>query len=352
MTSSSAIAANADSEPALIAVQKAAVLDRLRSLLPGLTVAATVALAVGFIAEHYGGPAFLLALLLGMAFNFLATDARVRPGIDFAARSVLRTGVALLGIRITFDRIFELGIGPVALAVCGVALSILSGVILARLVGRSREEGLLSGGAVGICGASAAMAIAAALPRSPQAERLTLLTVIGVTALSTAAMVIYPLLAKTLGFDETASGVLFGATIHDVAQVLGAGLTVSPHAGDIATFVKLVRVACLLPVVVTIAWLYRTQTADGSGGSQQLLPRFLLGFVALVVLASILPLPEMLVSGVSDVSRACLLIAISALGVKTSFGELFALGWKPLLLILAETAILLVFVTTALLLAF
>jgi uncharacterized integral membrane protein (TIGR00698 family) len=331
-------------------------LNRLRGLWPGLTVAATVALAVGFISEHYGGPAFLLALLLGMAFNFLATDARVRPGIDFAARSVLRIGVALLGIRITFDRIWELGIGPVALAVCGVALSILSGALLARLAGRSREEGLLSGGAVGICGASAAMAIAAALPRSPQAERLTLLTVIGVTALSTAAMVIYPLLAKTLGLDETASGVLFGATIHDVAQVLGAGLTVSPHAGDIATFVKLVRVACLLPVVVMIAWLYRrtaTEKAEGgAGGQQQLLPRFLLGFVALVVLASILPLPEMLVSGVSDVSRACLLIAISALGVKTSFGELFALGWKPLLLILAETAILLVFVTTTLLLAF
>ena len=320
-------------------------LNRLRGLWPGLTVAATVALAVGFISEHYGGPAFLLALLLGMAFNFLATDARVRPGIDFAARSVLRIGVALLGIRITFDRIWELGIGPVALAVCGVALSILSGALLARLAGRSREEGLLSGGAVGICGASAAMAIAAALPRSPQAERLTLLTVIGVTALSTAAMVIYPLLAKTLGLDETASGVLFGATIHDVAQVLGAGLTVSPHAGDIATFVKLVRVACLLPVVVMIAWLYRrtaTEKAEGGAG----------GLVALVVLASILPLPEMLVSGVSDVSRACLLIAISALGVKTSFGELFALGWKPLLLILAETAILLVFVTTTLLLAF
>lgn len=335
-------------------------IERLRALLPGLTVAATVALAVGFIAEHYGGPAFLLALLLGMAFNFLAADARVRPGIDFAARSLLRLGVALLGIRITFERILDLGFGPVALAVGGVAVALLSGVVLAKLAGRSREEGLLSGGAVGICGASAAMAIAAALPRSPQAERLTLLTVIGVTALSTAAMVIYPLLAKTLGLDETASGVLFGATIHDVAQVLGAGLTVSPEAGDVATFVKLVRVACLLPVVVAIAWLYRARRGEGAGqgaaameaGGQPLLPRFLLGFVTLVLLASLLPLPAGLVAGVSDLSRGCLLIAIAALGVKTSFAELFALGWKPLLLILAETAILLAFVTLALLLAF
>ena len=238
-------------------------MDRLRNLLPGLTVAATVALAVGFISDHYGGPPFLLALLLGMAFNFLSTDARVRPGIDLSARTVLRIGVALLGIRITVDRITELGPVPILLAICGVTVAIGSGLLLARLAGRSREEGLLSGGAVGICGASAAMAISAALPRSPQAERLTLLTVIGVTAFSTIAMIIYPVLASMLGLDETAAGVLFGATIHDVAQVLGAGLTVSPHAGDVATFVKLVRVACLLPVVVGIGLIYRTRSAGG-----------------------------------------------------------------------------------------
>ncbi len=324
--------------------------ERLRRWLPGLTVAATVALAVSFISEHYGGPPFLLALLLGMAFNFLAADARVRPGIDIAARFVLRVGVALLGIRITFDRIADLGPGPVALAVGGVSVALLTGLVAARLAGRSREEGLLSGGAVGICGASAAMAIAAALPRSPQAERLTLLTVIGVTALSTVAMVIYPLLAKTLGLDETHAGILFGATIHDVAQVLGAGLTVSPQAGDVATFVKLLRVSCLLPVVFLIGWFYRGRAEEGAGGSKsQLLPPFLIGFAVLVVVGSLLPLPALAVATISDISRACLLIAISALGVKTSFGELFALGWKPLALILIETLVLLAFVTTALL---
>lgn len=324
-------------------------MERLRRPLPGLTVAITVALAVGFIADHYGGPPFLLALLLGMAFNFLSADARVRPGIDLAARSVLRIGVALLGIRITFDRIADLGPVPVLLAISGVAVALGSGLLLARLAGRSPAEGVLSGGAVGICGASAAMAIAAALPRSPQSERLTLLTVIGVTALSTLAMIIYPLLAKTLGLDETAAGVLFGATIHDVAQVLGAGLTVSPQAGDVATFVKLVRVACLLPVVVMVGWAFRAASDGQAAQTQPLLPPFLIGFVALVVLGSVVTLPAIVVNGVSEVSRWCLLVAISALGVKTSFAELFALGWKPLVLILAETVILLGFVLLGLL---
>lgn len=323
-------------------------MERIRTAVPGLTVAATVALAVSFIAGHYGGPPFLLALLLGMAFNFLSADARVRPGIDLAARSVLRIGVALLGIRITVDHIADLGPVPVVLAVGAVMVAIGAGLLLARLGGRSREEGLLSGGAVGICGASAAMAIAAALPRTPQSERLTLLTVIGVTALSTVAMVVYPLLAKTLGLDEATSGVLFGATIHDVAQVLGAGLTVSPQAGDVATFVKLVRVACLLPVVVAIGWLYRKAGEAPSAQSQPLLPPFLLGFVALVVLGSVVPLPAAVVGGVSDLSRGCLLVAIAALGVKTSFAELFALGWKPLALILGETVILLLAVLAGL----
>ncbi|MEK9971164.1 MAG: putative sulfate exporter family transporter, partial [Ferrovibrio sp.] len=88
------------------------------------------------------------------------------------------------------------------------------------------------------------------------------------------------------------------------------------------------------------------------GQSQPLLPHFLIGFVALVVLGSIVALPPALVSGVSEVSRWCLLVAISALGVKTSFGELFALGWKPLLLILGETLILLGFVLAGLFLLF
>ncbi|WP_374299773.1 YeiH family protein [Ferrovibrio sp.] len=327
-------------------------MEQLRRPLPGLTVAVTVALAVGFIADHYGGPPFLLALLLGMAFNFLSADARVRPGIDLAARSVLRIGVALLGIRITFDRIADLGLVPVLLAVCGVAVALCSGLLLARLAGRSAAEGVLSGGAVGICGASAAMAISAALPRSPQSERLTLLTVIGVTALSTLAMIVYPLLAKTLGLDETAAGVLFGATIHDVAQVLGAGLTVSPQAGDVATFVKLVRVACLLPVVVMVGWAFRVAGDGQATQTQPLLPHFLIGFVALVVLGSVVTLPAIVVNGVSEISRWCLLVAISALGVKTSFAELFALGWKPLVLILAETVILLGFVLLGLLIFF
>lgn len=328
--------------------------EAIRNSLPGLWLAVVVALAVAFISEHYGGPQFLLALLLGMAFNSIARNDRLAPGIDFASRTILRLGVMLLGVRITFEQIAEVGVWPVLLAVAGVAVAIAAGFLGAHFFGRGRAEAILSGGAVGVCGASAAMAISAVLPKGPQSERLTLLTVVGVTVLSTCAMIVYPVLSKLLGLSDTAAGIFFGSTIHDVAQVLGAGLTVSPQAGDVATLVKLVRVSCLLPVVVFAAWICRdvgvTSLAAGTASRPPALPGFLVGFVLLVLLGSLVHLPPVLVAGVSDFSRACLLVAIAALGVKTSFGELLALGWRPLALILVETLALLLFAVMGLLL--
>ena len=130
--------------------------------------------------------------------------------------------------------------GAVAL---GVVLTIAFGILLARLLGFGVHFGLLTGGAVAICGASAALALAAALPAHPQKERAAAFTVIGVSLLSTVAMMLYRWLVHWLGFDAHAAGVFLGGTIHDVAQVVGAGYSVSQEAGDTATVVKLLRVA-------------------------------------------------------------------------------------------------------------
>src|SRR6185312_7645057 len=116
--------------------------------------------------------------------------------------------------------------------------------------------GVLSGGAVAICGASAALAIASVLPRSDTRERDTILAVVSVTALSTIAMILYPVFAISIGLDHRHAGVFIGGTIHDVAQVVGAGYTISNETGDIATYVKLLRVAMLLPAAFTISFLY------------------------------------------------------------------------------------------------
>ena len=202
---------------------------RGRQLLPGLIASVVIAAAANFLSDHYGAPVMLFALLLGMAMNFLSTHDQARPGIEFAAREVLRVGVALLGLRITLGQIAALGWHPVALIGISVVVTILMSMLAARALGFNVLFGLLSGGATAICGASAALALAAALPAHPGKERATLFTVIGVSALSTFAMIGYPLIAQALGFSSQTSGIFLGATIHDVAQVVGAGYGMSPR---------------------------------------------------------------------------------------------------------------------------
>jgi uncharacterized integral membrane protein (TIGR00698 family) len=317
-----------------------ALIGKARTFWPGVALPLLIALAATFISEHYGGPQLLYALLFGLALHFLYHDVRCKPGIEFCARNLLRIGVALLGARITFAQIGQLGIGPLATAVAGIASTILLGAWVARRFGLKTNFGLLSGAAVSICGASAALAVSAVMPKSKEGERQTLLTVVGVTGLSTLAMVLYPLLAKALRLSDTGAGIFLGGTIHDVAQVIGAGLTISHSAGDTAVIVKLFRVALLVPVVAILAVYWRKgreQAQRGGNGRAPLLPLFLLGFAALVLLNSAGFVPSRLGDALSQLSRACLVVAISALGIKTSFEELVKLGWRPVALMAIET---------------
>lgn len=288
----------------------------------GVVFVALVALAASFLSEHYGGPAMLFALLLGMAFNFLTEDERTAPGITFASKTILRLGVGLLGARITAEQMVSLGAAPVILVGATMAATILCGLLVARLFGRHWSFGLLAGGAVAICGASAALAVAAVLPQRDDSEENTLFTVVAVTSLSTIAMIVYPMIFSALGFNDIQMGLLFGATIHDVAQVVGAGYAVSDEAGDMATFVKLMRVA-LLPVVLLAIIIFAPR--GGEPGRVQF-PSFVILFAALVVLNSVGAIPRVVSVTLSDASRWMLIIAIAALGAKTSLKKMFSLG--------------------------
>lgn len=318
---------------------------------PGLLVCLLLAFSATFVSEHYGGPQLLYALLFGLALHFLSKDPKVRPGIDFCGRTLLRIGVALLGFRITFDQVSALGWTTAVLVVLGVASTVALGVALARTLGLTRDQGLISGASVGICGASAALTVASVLPQTRDNERFTLLAVVGVTLMSTLAMVAYPLLAKWLALSPAQAGLFFGATIHDVAQVVAAGSLLSTPtqttAVDTATIVKLFRVMLLMPIALLIASLYRG--ADTTANEAQetsnapkaatvpLIPGFLLAFIVFMLLATVHALPAQVPGWASQASRACLVIAIGAAGLKTSFEELRELGWAPVWMLSAET---------------
>jgi uncharacterized membrane protein YadS len=183
----------------------------IHAVYPGLLAAGTIAIASDWLAQHYTAPVMLFALLFGMAFHFLYEGGRCVAGIEFASRSILRLGVALLGVRITFGQIASLGFAPVATVIVGVTTTVIVGVALARRLNLSPAFGVLSGGSVAICGASAALAIASVLPQDKDRERDTILVVVLVTALSTLAMILYPILAASIGLDHKHAGVFIGA---------------------------------------------------------------------------------------------------------------------------------------------
>jgi uncharacterized integral membrane protein (TIGR00698 family) len=314
--------------------------DRIAGVLPGLAVSGGVAAIAMVLAGRHAAPVMLFALLLGMALNFLGARAPCRAGVDLAARDVLRIGVALLGLRITLADFATLGWGPVLLVICAVASTILASVALARALGFRASFGLLTGGATAICGASAALALAAALPAHPAKERATLFTVIVVSVLSTLAMVAYPLIAQAAGLPAQAAGVFLGATIHDVAQVVGAGYAMSPATGDTATVVKLMRIATLLPVIVCAALLTRRSDANEAGPRPPLLPLFAIGFVLLAALNSAGLIAEPMRRLGEESSRWCLVIAIGAIGMKTELRQLAYVGLRPVLLMIVETLFL------------
>ena len=298
-------------------------------------------MAATLISTLHGGPQFLYALLFGVAFHHLSHDLKSQPGIEFCSRTVLRVGVALLGARITASQIVGLGWETAAIVIAAVVTTLLCGVLLGRYMGMNRAQSVLSGGSVAICGASAALAISAVLPQNKDSERFTLMVVVTVTVLSTVAMVIYPLLAKLLNLPPELAGLFLGGTILDVAQVVGAGYMLNPETGDYATIVKLFRVSMLAVVVIVISSLFKKErelAQDGAVAAKQpLVPWFLWVFIVLVIVNSAGGVPLALQTGLNDVSRACLVVAIAALGLKTSFRKLSKAGWRPFGLLLVET---------------
>lgn len=332
--------------------------DTLRSLVPGVALSAALAvvsvLLEGPLGRVLGAlvgqavtlPAMVIALLIGIALNPLARRPVFAPGMTFCVKKLLRVAVALLGIRIALGDIYALGIGTAFVVIASMALTIVSGVYIARWLGREEPYGALAGSATAVCGASAALATSTVLPDYKNRNADTVFIVVAVNALSTVAMLAYPPLCLLLGFDAQKTGILLGATIHDVAQVVGAGYAVSDAVGDNAVIVKLFRVFLLLPVVLAVGWYFSAQGPTGRANVP--VPIFALVFLALAIVNSVGVVPPMVKAGMVDVSRWGLLIAIGALGLATSVEDIRRSGWRHLLVISLVTLVILAVVTLGL----
>ncbi len=343
--------ANNASSSGVTAIRTASALAMVRKLLPGLALATAVAVAsvilepiTGQIIGALSGrviviPAVVVALIIGMILHGLAARPLFEPGMAFSVKKLLRVAIALLGLRIALGDIIALGWGTGFLVVISMALTVASGILFARLFGREAAYGALAGGATAVCGASAALATATVLPKYANRDADTVFTVVAVNALSTVAMVAYPAFGPLFGFDDRTLGILLGATIHDVAQVVGSGYSVSDTAGNTAVIVKLFRVFLLLPVVIGIGWWFA-----GRGGAQNAkvpVPVFAIVFLVLVLINSTGLVPAPVRAGVSEASRWGLLIAIAALGLGTSVTAILRVGWRHVAIVCGTTAVIL-----------
>ncbi len=319
-------------------------------ILPGIGITIITGLAALFLSEHYGAPVMLFALLLGIALSFLYEEGSCREGIEFSANFILKLGIALLGLRIALSDLIALGWETIVLLTVAIASTILIGTYTAKVLGLKKSLGVLTGGAVSICGASAALAISAVLPEHKDKERDTLLTVICVTSMSTISMVIYPILTAYFGLDNHDSGLFLGGTIHDVAQVVGAGYSVSDETGNIATLVKLVRVSLLVPVVFCVLFFisWQNNKVESKHSKQKFsaagVPLFLIVFFLLMLVNSSTTIPQELTDITTSFSRFALIIAITAIGMKSNLAKLTSVGLKPIFLMLIETSWLAFFI--------
>lgn len=315
-------------------------LTSIRKKAVGSFLCAIVAVVATIVSTQYQAPVMLFSLLLGLVAHAFYRNQKIQAGVNFCSRELLRFCVGLLGVRIAFSDIVSLGIIPPLIVMISMAFTMVFGVFFARLLGLPKSFGVLSGGAVAVCGVSAAAAISTILPKDKMQEKYFALTVIGITTFSTLSMISYPILVNYLGFSDELAGVFIGGAIHDVAQVVGAGYTISPEAGDVATYIKLLRVALLMPIVMMVFFAFKERDSQMEAGVSAFIPGFLIMFFLLAFLKNIGVIPAWLIEVIRVVSSNLLVVAIAAIGIKTSLKQVLSVGWRPVLLMGSETVLL------------
>lgn len=325
---------------------------------PGLIFSAAIAIVSTWLQPMLPKwlplPTMVLALLLGIVLHRSASHALFQPGMRFCVKVLLRWSVALLGLKIALGDIFDLGLGAALVVMLAMAGTMVSSFGLAKAFGQSPMYAALAGAATAVCGASATLATSTVVPNYKEKDVDVAFVVIGVNLLATFAMLLYPLLGHWFGFSDRAIGILLGGTIHDVAQVVGAGYSISDDAGNAAVIVKLFRVFLLLPVVLAVGFYFSRSGTESETGKVPV-PMFALAFLALCVVNSVAqsspavaPVFEPIKSVLISFSTWGLLLAIAALGLNTSLRSVTSLGWRHIATLVGSAAFIFVFVAVGL----
>lgn len=325
--------------------------QRPPGVLPGVLL--VVALAATCVAVARTVPALsplLLALVVGaVARNTGLLPAAARPGTVWSARHLLRAGVVLLGLQLSVPAVLALRPGELVVIASTVTVTFLVTRWAGPRLGASRMTSLLVATGFSICGAAAVAAMSAAVTTEDPTEDDVATSVAMVTVFGTVALVVMPLVHGALGLDDRQTGVWIGASVHEVAQVVAAGSAVSAAALAVAVVVKLARIVLLAPLVAVVGAVERrrasrfvTVPTGGPGpqaGRPPVVPLFVAGFLAMVVVRSLGVLPDAGLDAVKVVTTGLLTAAMIGLGADVHVPTLRRTGGPALALGAVSTAV-------------
>lgn len=320
---------------------------------PGLVFcAAGMGVATVVASVLPGLSALLVAIVLGaVVANTMAVPALLAPGVGLAAKPVLRAGIVLLGLQVGLQEILGLGAPMVLTVVATVGIGILATLWIGKRLGVPPAQRLLIACGFSICGAAAV----AAVEGVTDAEEEDVAVAVGlVVVFGTLMIPAVPLLGGLLGLGENQTGLWAGAATHEVAQVVAIGGTLGPGALAAAVVVKLARVLMLAPVMAVLAWQVRRAAGAAekpAGALPPLVPLFVVGFVAMMMLASTGLVPAAVLEGAKTLESMCLATAMFALGLGVRVRSLLTVGARPVVLGAVSTAIVAATALTGVLLA-
>ena len=312
--------------------------DQLNGLLfVGLLASAVVQVAALPSIRSLGLSPLVVGIVGGMLYgNFLrgTMPSGWGIGVNFAARRLLRIAVAFYGLNISIQQIAEVGLPGLVVSVTVVVVVLIAGTIIGqRLLGLDRDTAMLTAAGSAICGAAAVLAFESTLKAAPHKSAVALASVV---LFGTISMFLYPLLYQFgwLGLHGRALGIFLGGTSHEVAQVVGAASNIDPATTEVATIVKMTRVALLVPLLLVLGlWLQRsTGVTPGSARPKLPIPWFAIGFLVLALINSAGVIPAELLQTLRSIDIFALTMAMTALGIETRFGQLRKAGPRVLAL--------------------
>ena len=318
---------------------------KVLKVFPGIILSVGVAILACWLESllpiHLIGSA-VIAMFIGMVLNHFLRNTKVfASGLKFTSKKILKFAIILLGLSLNITTILNVGKMSLTVMIFTLLTCFGGGYFIGKALGLNWKLSNLISAGTGICGGSAIAAIAPTI----DADDNDVAYAMSATFLFDMAMIVlFPIMGQAMGMTDQAFGIWAGTAVNDTSSVVATGYAFSEGAGDFATMVKLTRTLAIIPTVITFAFVQlrlkrKEALANSKNGSElkanfniaKIFPWFILGFLAMSIVASVFPIPAAVVSGTKSASKFLMVCALAAIGLNTSFSSMKKAGIRPMI---------------------